>query len=71
MKINIKLSEIKPGPANFLQISLDEGEDGSPIPVLFFQPYIKDFEHHHIELNREEAIRLHVWLTEYLGDSTE
>jgi hypothetical protein len=43
--------------SNELSISLDE--DG---PVLLFIPNAKSFEHYHIELDKDAAYKLLVWL---------
>lgn len=50
-----------------LQISEDTDFDEKPIAVLLFTPDMDNTsEHHHIELDREQATALKQWLHEYL-----
>lgn len=61
-----KITAITNRTNNELSISLDEDENENPIAVLLFQPRAEEFNHYHIELNKDEATRLRDWLTEHL-----
>jgi len=51
-----------------LSISLDYDTDPDKVyPVLLYIPDIRQFEHHHISLNKKQARKLHKWLGKYLN----
>lgn len=66
--MTMPVGKIRDTERDNLQISEDVAiDDGAPIAVLLFTPDMADTsEHHHIELDREQAAALKQWLHEYL-----
>lgn len=64
----MKSAVIRAEKTNNLIISEDTGRSSDePVAVLLFTPTMTDtFEHHHIELSREQAAALKQWLHEFL-----
>lgn len=63
---------IKPEQSHNLRISEDTGNEDEPIAVLLFTPTMSNTaDHHHIELNRQEAEELQSWLRGWLEETSK
>jgi hypothetical protein len=66
-KYDAKILSITPGPYDALSISLDYDDDPQKLfPVFLFVPIMDQPEHWHIQLNREQAVKLRDWLNDYM-----
>lgn len=62
----MRIEKIRDTEADALSISEEDG-----YPMLLFTPDMSyTMEHHHIELDREQAKLLHDWLGDYLKENT-
>ena len=63
----LSIKQPEPYDQQILDISLDEDMDG-PVAVMFYKAHPLDSDHHHIPLNKAEALKLAVWIIQNLKD---